>query len=325
MSVRTYIDAINDALHYEMELDPSVFLIGEDIGPFGGAFKATKGLYDKFGDMRVIDTPIAESGIIGAAIGASLFGYKPVAEMQFADFVTNTFNLLVTVAATTSYRWNEPLPMVVRLPSGGGLSGGPFHSRNPEVWFAHQPGLKVVCPSSPSDAKGLLLAAIRDPSPVLYFEHKRLYRSLKEEVPDGEHIVEIGKARTVREGSDASIITYGGTVPMAFEVAEEFAQNGIANIEVIDIRSLAPFDEEAVLQSVRKTSRALILHEDNLTAGFGAEIAARITDKAFESLDAPIRRLAAYDSPVPFAPNLEKMILPSKPQLERELKKLLEY
>jgi 2-oxoisovalerate dehydrogenase E1 component beta subunit len=308
-----------------MEHDPSVFLIGEDIGPYGGAFKATKGLYEKFGDMRVIDTPIAESGIVGAAIGAALFGYKPVAEMQFSDFVTNTFNLLVTVAATTAYRWGEPLPMVVRLPSGGGVSGGPFHSRNPEVWFAHQPGLKVVCPSSPSDAKGLLLAAIRDPSPVLYFEHKRLYRSLKEEVPDGEHVVEIGKARTVREGSDASIITYGGTVPMAFEVAEEIAQKGIANIEVIDIRSLAPFDEEAVLASVRKTSRALILHEDNLTAGFGAEIAARITDRAFESLDAPVKRLAAYDSPVPFAPNLEKMILPSKGQLEEELKKLLEY
>lgn len=308
-----------------MERDPSVFLIGEDIGPYGGAFKATKGLYEKFGDMRVIDTPIAESGIVGAAIGAALFGYKPVAEMQFSDFVTNTFNLLVTVAATTAYRWGEPLPMVVRLPSGGGVSGGPFHSRNPEVWFAHQPGLKVVCPSSPSDAKGLLLAAIRDPSPVLYFEHKRLYRSLKEEVSDGEHVVEIGKARTVREGSDASIITYGGTVPMAFEVAEEFAQKGIANIEVIDIRSLAPFDEEAILNSVRKTSRALILHEDNLTAGFGAEIAARITDKAFESLDAPIKRLAAYDSPVPFAPNLEKMILPSKGQLEAELMLLLEY
>lgn len=325
MPIKTYIDAINDALHFEMERDPSVFLIGEDIGPYGGAFKATKGLYDKFGVSRVIDTPIAESGIVGAAIGAALFGYKPVAEMQFADFVTNTFNLLVTVAATTAYRWNEPLPMVVRLPSGGGLSGGPFHSRNPEVWFAHQPGLKVVCPSSPSDAKGLLIAAIRDPSPVLYFEHKRLYRSLKEEVPDGEHVVEIGKARTVRNGSDASIITYGGTVPMAFDVANEFAEKGIADIEVIDIRSLAPFDEEAVLQSVRKTSRAIILHEDNLTAGFGAEIAARITDKAFESLDAPVKRLAAYDSPVPFAPNLEKMILPSKAQLEIALKELLEY
>lgn len=267
-----------------MERDPSVFLIGEDIGPYGGAFKATKGLYEKFGDMRVIDTPIAESGIVGAAIGAALFGYKPVAEMQFSDFVTNTFNLLVTVAATTAYRWGEPLPMVVRLPSGGGVSGGPFHSRNPEVWFAHQPGLKVVCPSSPSDAKGLLLASIRDPSPVLFFEHKRLYRSLKEEVPDGEHVVEIGKARTVREGSDASIITYGGTVPMAFEVAEEIAQKGIANIEVIDIRSLAPFDEDAVLNSVRKTSRALILHEDNLTAGFGAEIAARSVEEIQHAL-----------------------------------------
>lgn len=321
MSVRTYIDAINDALRYEMERDPSVFLIGEDIGPYGGAFKATKGLYEKFGDMRVIDTPIAESGIIGAAIGAALCGYKPVAEMQFADFVTNTFNLIVNVAATTSYRWSLPVPMVVRLPSGGGLSGGPFHSRNPEVWFAHQPGLKVVCPSSPSDAKGLLIAAIRDPNPVLYFEHKKLYRSLKEEVPDGEYVVEIGKARIVREGSDLTIITYGGTVPMALEVTDE----SDASIEVIDIRSLAPFDEETVLKSIRKTNRALIVHEDNLTAGFGAEIAARITDKAFEFLDAPVKRLAAFDSPVPFAPNLEKMILPSKKQLTDAVNDLLRY
>jgi 2-oxoisovalerate dehydrogenase E1 component beta subunit len=321
MSVRTYIDAINDALRYEMERDPSVFLIGEDIGPYGGAFKATKGLYEKFGDMRVIDTPIAESGIIGAAIGAALCGYKPVAEMQFADFVTNTFNLIVNVAATTSYRWSLPVPMVVRLPSGGGLSGGPFHSRNPEVWFAHQPGLKVVCPSSPSDAKGLLIAAIRDPNPVLYFEHKKLYRSLKEEVPDGEYVVEIGKARIDREGSDLTIITYGGTVPMALEVADE----SDASIEVIDIRSLAPFDEETVLESIRKTNRALIVHEDNLTVGFGAEIAARITDKAFEFLDAPVKRLAAFNSPVPFAPNLEKMILPSKKQLTDAVNDLLRY
>ncbi len=319
--IRTYIDAINDALRYEMERDPSVFLIGEDIGPYGGAFKATKGLYEKFGDMRVIDTPIAESGIIGAAIGAALCGYKPVAEMQFADFVTNTFNLIVNVAATTSYRWSLPVPMVVRLPSGGGLSGGPFHSRNPEVWFAHQPGLKVVCPSSPSDAKGLLIAAIRDPNPVLYFEHKKLYRSLKEEVPDGEYVVEIGKARIDREGSDLSIITYGGTLPMALEVADE----SDASIEVIDIRSLAPFDEETVLASIRKTNRALIVHEDNLTAGFGAEIAARITDNAFEYLDAPVKRLAAFDSPVPFAPNLENMILPSKQQLTEAVNELLRY
>jgi len=239
--VRTYIEAITDALRFEMERDPSVFCIGEDIGPYGGAFKATKGLYQQFGEKRVIDTPIAEAGLIGAAIGASLFGYKPVAEMQFADFITNGFNEVVTVAATTAYRWGLPVPIVIRCPSGAGLSGGPFHSKNPEVWFAHQPGLKVVCPGTPSDAKGLLLAAIRDPNPVMYFEHKRLYRSLKEEVPDGDFIVPLGKAKVVCEGSDASIITYGGALQTAIEIADEFAET--ASFEVIDIRSLVPLDE----------------------------------------------------------------------------------
>ncbi|MBS1903077.1 MAG: alpha-ketoacid dehydrogenase subunit beta [Bacteroidetes bacterium] len=322
---RTYIDAITDALRFEMERDPSVFCIGEDIGPFGGAFKATKGLIDTFGKERVIDTPIAESGIIGAAIGASLCGYRPVAEMQFSDFITNGFNQVVTVAATTAYRWGIGVPIVVRLPSGAGISGGPFHSKNPEVWFAHQPGLKVVCPATPSDAKGLLLAAIRDPNPVLYFEHKRLYRSLKEEVPDGEHIVELGHARIAREGSDATIVTYGGTVPLAVEVADEFMSSGKGSIEVIDLRSLVPLDEATILTSIRKTSRALILHEDNLTAGFGAEITARITEHAFETLDAPVMRLASADVPVPFAPTLEKEVLPNTARLSGALQTLLNY
>jgi len=325
VSVKTYIEAINDALHYEMERDTSVFLIGEDIGSFGGAFKATKGLFQKFGADRVIDTPIAESGIVGAAIGASLFGYRPVAEMQFSDFITNAFNQIVTVAATTAYRWNMPVPIVIRCPSGAGISGGPFHSRNPEVWFAHQPGLKVVCPGTPEDAKGLLISAIRDDSPVLYFEHKRLYRSLKSEVPDGEFTVPIGKARIAREGSDLSIITYGSTLPLAIEVADEFAKQGNRRIEVIDIRSLIPLDEEAILSSVRKTNRALILHEDNLTAGFGAELSALITEKAFESLDAPVRRLASFDSPVPFAPSLEKEVLPDKSKLLKAIQDILKY
>jgi len=322
---RTYIEAITDALRYEMERDPSVFLIGEDIGPYGGAFKATKGLYEKFGEMRVFDTPIAEAGIIGVAIGASLFGYRAVAEMQFSDFITNGFNQIVTVAGTTAYRWNLPVPIVIRCPSGAGVSGGPFHSRNPEVWFAHQPGLKIVCPSTPEDAKGLMISAIRDESPVLYFEHKRLYRSLKEDVPDGEYAVPIGKARIAKEGKNVSIITYGGTVPMAAEVAREFEEQGKGSIEVIDLRTLIPLDEETVFASVRKTNRALILHEDNLTAGFGGELAARITEHAFESLDAPVMRLAAFDSPVPFAPDLEKRVLPSKDQLRNKLEELLAY
>jgi 2-oxoisovalerate dehydrogenase E1 component beta subunit len=323
--IRTYIDAINDALRYEMERDPSVFLIGEDIGAFGGAFKATKGLFEKFGESRVIDTPIAEAGLVGAAIGASFFGYRPVAEIQFSDFITNAFNELVTVAATTAYRWNIPVPIVVRAPSGAGTSGGPFHSRNPEVWFAHQPGLKVVCPGTPEDAKGLLISAIRDPSPVIYFEHKRLYRSLKSEVPDGEYTVPLGKCRLAREGTDASIITYGGTLALAIKVADTFAAVGEGNIEVIDLRSIVPFDEEGVLASVRKTNRALVLHEDNLMAGFGAEVVARITEKAFESLDAPVLRLASFDAPVPFAPDLEKMVLPNEATLSQKLRELLRY
>lgn len=325
MPIRTYIDSINDALHYEMERDPSVFLIGEDIGAFGGAFKATKGLYQKFGKERVIDTPIAEAGLVGAAIGASLFGYRPVAEMQFSDFITNAFNQIVTVAATTAYRWSMHVPIVIRCPSGAGISGGPFHSKNPEVWFAHQPGLKVVCPGTPEDAKGLLISAIRDNSPVLYFEHKRLYRSLKSEVPDGEYTVPIGKAKIAKDGSDLSIITYGGTLLLAMEVANEFTSEGKGNIEVVDIRSLVPLDEETILQSVRKTNRALVLHEDNLTAGFGAEISALITEKAFEYLDAPVRRLASFDSPVPFAPSLEMEVLPSKEKLRKAVEDLLEY
>ena len=324
MAMMTYIEAITDALRYEMERDPSVFLIGEDIGPYGGAFKATKGLHTQFGNDRVIDTPIAEAGIVGVAIGASLCGFRPVAEMQFSDFITNAFNQIVTVAGTTAYRWNLPVPIVIRCPSGGGVSGGPFHSRNPEVWFAHQPGLKIVCPSTPKDAKGLLLAAIRDESPVLYFEHKRLYRSLKDDVPEGEYLVEIGKARTAREGKHLSVITYGGTVPLSLEVADKLSKEGI-EIEVIDLRSLIPLDEEAILTSVRKTNRALIVHEDALTAGFGAEVAARITDKAFDSLDAPIKRVAAFDSPVPFAPDLEKMILPSVSSIEKAARELLTY
>ncbi|MEI8134816.1 MAG: alpha-ketoacid dehydrogenase subunit beta [bacterium] len=325
MPQRTYIEAITDALSYEMERDSAVFLIGEDIASFGGAFKATKGLFQKFGQDRVIDTPIAEAGLVGAAIGASFFGYRPVAEMQFSDFITNAFNQLVTVAATTAYRWQMPVPIVVRCPSGAGLSGGPFHSRNPEVWFTHQPGLKVVCPATPEDAKGLLISAIRDDNPVLYFEHKKLYRSLKADVPDGEYIVEIGKARIAHEGSDLSIITYGGTVPMAVEVANEFAEKKIARIEVVDLRSLAPLDTEAIFSSVRKTNRVLILHEDNLTSGFGGEIAALITEHLFESLDAPVKRIAAFDSPVPFAPNLEREVLPNQQTLYTAMLELLAY
>jgi 2-oxoisovalerate dehydrogenase E1 component beta subunit len=307
-----------------MKRDESVFMIGEDIGTYGGAFKLTKGFLDEFGPKRVIDAPISEAAIIGAAIGASLNGMRPVAEMQFMDFVTCGFNQLVSVAGTTAYRWGLGVPMVVRGPAGGGVGANPFHSRNSEAWFVQATGLKVVCPSTPADAKGLLTASIRDNNPVIFFEHKGLYRKIKGEVPEGEYMIPLGKANVIVEGNDASIICYGSTVHMALEVAERMQKEGVS-IEVVDIRTLVPFDEETVLQSVRKTNRVLITHEATLTGGFAGEISARITEKAFDSLDAPIKRVAAFDSPTPFAPTLEKAMLPNADKIHAELIKLLSY
>jgi 2-oxoisovalerate dehydrogenase E1 component beta subunit len=320
----TYLEAIADALRTEMKRDESVFMIGEDIGTYGGAFKLTKGFLDEFGPKRVIDAPISEAAIIGAAIGASLNGMRPVAEMQFMDFVTCGFNQLVSVAGTTAYRWGLGVPMVVRGPAGGGVGANPFHSRNSEAWFVQATGLKVVCPSTPADAKGLLTASIRDNNPVIFFEHKGLYRKIKGEVPEGEYMIPLGKANVIVEGNDASIICYGSTVHMALEVAERMQKEGVS-IEVVDIRTLVPFDEETVLQSVRKTNRVLITHEATLTGGFAGEISARITEKAFDSLDAPIKRVAAFDSPTPFAPTLEKAMLPNADKIHAELIKLLSY
>ena len=324
MAVMTYLEAIADALRTEMKRDESVFMIGEDIGTYGGAFKLTKGFLDEFGPKRVIDAPISEAAIIGAAIGASLNGMRPVAEMQFMDFVTCGFNQLVSVAGTTAYRWGLGVPMVVRGPAGGGVGANPFHSRNSEAWFVQATGLKVVCPSTPADAKGLLTASIRDNNPVIFFEHKGLYRKIKGEVPEGEYMIPLGKANVIVEGNDASIICYGSTVHMALEVAERMQKEGVS-IEVVDIRTLVPFDEETVLQSVRKTNRVLITHEATLTGGFAGEISARITEKAFDSLDAPIKRVAAFDSPTPFAPTLEKAMLPNADKIHAELLNLLSY
>jgi 2-oxoisovalerate dehydrogenase E1 component beta subunit len=324
MAVMTYLEAIADALRTEMKRDESVFMIGEDIGTYGGAFKLTKGFLDEFGPKRVIDAPISEAAIIGAAIGASLNGMRPVAEMQFMDFVTCGFNQLVSVAGTTAYRWGLGVPMVVRGPAGGGVGANPFHSRNSEAWFVQATGLKVVCPATPADAKGLLTASIRDNNPVIFFEHKGLYRKIKGEVPEGEYMIPLGKANVIVEGNDASIICYGSTVHMALEVAERMQKEGVS-IEVVDIRTLVPFDEETVLQSVRKTNRVLITHEATLTGGFAGEISARITEKAFDSLDAPIKRVAAFDSPTPFAPTLEKAMLPNADKIHAELIKLLSY
>ncbi len=324
MAVMTYLEAIADALRTEMKRDESVFMIGQDIGTYGGAFKLTKGFLDEFGPKRVIDAPISESAIIGAAIGASLNGMRPVAEMQFMDFVTCGFNQLVNVAGTTAYRWGLGVPMVVRGPAGGGVGANPFHSRNSEAWFVQATGLKVVCPATPADAKGLLTASIRDNNPVIFFEHKGLYRKIKGEVPEGEYMIPLGKARVIVEGNDASIICYGSTVHMALEVAERMQKEGVS-IEVVDIRTLVPFDEETVLQSVRKTNRVLITHEAALTGGFASEISACITEKAFDSLDAPIKRVAAFDSPTPFAPTLEKAMLPNADKIHAELLHLLSY
>lgn len=324
MAVMTYLEAIADALRTEMKRDESVFMIGQDIGTYGGAFKLTKGFLDEFGPKRVIDAPISESAIIGAAIGASLNGMRPVAEMQFMDFVTCGFNQLVNVAGTTAYRWGLGVPMVVRGPAGGGVGANPFHSRNSEAWFVQATGLKVVCPATPADAKGLLTASIRDNNPVIFFEHKGLYRKIKGEVPEGEYMIPLGKARVIVEGNDASIICYGSTVHMALEVAERMQKEGVS-IEVVDIRTLVPFDEETVLQSVRKTNRVLITHEAALTGGFAGEISACITEKAFDSLDAPIKRVAAFDSPTPFAPTLEKAMLPNADKIHAELLHLLSY
>jgi 2-oxoisovalerate dehydrogenase E1 component beta subunit len=321
----TYLEAIRAALHDEMEIDERVFVMGEDVGRQGGAFGATKELQQRFGELRSIDTPVAESGIVGVAVGAAMAGQRPIAEMQFADFVSCAFDQLVTVAAKQHYRVGTPVPIVVRLPSGGGFSGGPFHSQNPEGFFAHCPGLKIACPATPADAKGLILSAIRDPNPVLYFEHKHLYRRIKGEVPDGDTAVEFGKARVHQEGSDLSIITYGAMVYTAEEAAKTAADQDGTSVEIIDLRTITPWDREAVLASVAKTSKVIVLHEDTHTSGFGAEIAATIAEEAFEDLDAPVKRLAAPDTPVPFSPPLEKAYIPQVDDVAGALRELAEY
>jgi pyruvate/2-oxoglutarate/acetoin dehydrogenase E1 component len=321
----TYLEAIRQGIWEEMERDESVFLIGEDIGVYGGAFKVTAGMLERFGPSRVVDTPLSESAIVGAAIGASFVGLRPVAEMQFSDFITCAFDQVVNFAAKCRYRWNAPVPIVVRGPSGGGIRGGPFHSQNPEAWFAHVPGLKVVTPATAADAKGLIKTAIRDNDPVLFFEHKGLYRRIKEDVPEGDRTVPFGNARLAREGGDLSIVTYGATVYTAEEAAERLDREDGISVEVLDLRTLAPFDEEAVLESVRRTSRALVLHEDTLTGGFGAEIAARIAEKAFDSLDAPVVRIAAADTPSPFSPPLEDAFLPNAEKVVEAARRMLAY
>jgi 2-oxoisovalerate dehydrogenase E1 component beta subunit len=324
MAEKTYLQAISDGLRQEMRRDPRVFVLGEDVGVYGGAFKVTLGFQEEFGPWRVLDAPLSETAILGGATGAALMGLRPVAEMQFADFVSCGWDHLVTVAAKQHYRAGTPIPIVVRLPSGGGFSGGPFHSQNPESSFAHIPGLKVACPATPEDAKGLLIAAIEDPNPVLFFEHKHLYRRIKAEVPDERYTTPFGRARLHREGEDVTVITWGAMVYTAAEAAARLEEEGVS-VEILDLRTLVPWDSEEVLESVRKCSKALVLHEDTRTGGFGAEIAATIAEQAFEHLDAPVRRLAAPDCPVPFSPPLEKAFIPQVDDVLAALRELAAY
>jgi 2-oxoisovalerate dehydrogenase E1 component beta subunit len=325
MAVKTYLQAISDGLRQEMRRDKRVFVIGEDVGVYGGAFKVTQGFQEEFGQWRVIDAPLSETAIVGSCTGAAIMGMRPVAEMQFADFISCAWDHLVTVAAKQRYRAGTPVPITVRLPSGGGFSGGPFHSQNPESSFSHIPGLKIVCPATPADAKGLLVTAIEDPNPVLYFEHKHLYRRIKDEVPDERHTVPFGEARVHREGSDISVVTWGAMVYTAGEAAQKVEAEDGLSVEVLDLRTLVPWDKAAVLRSVEKTSKALVLHEDTRTTGFGAEIVATIAEEAFEHLDAPVKRITAPDTPVPFSPPLEKAFIPQVEDVVAGLKDLGEY
>ena len=324
MPVLTYLEAIRQGIWEEMERDPSVFLLGEDIGAYGGAFKVTAGMLEKFGEERVIDTPISESAIVGAAVGAALMGLRPIAEMQFMDFISCGFDQIVNMAAKTHYRWGAKVPLVIRGPSGAGVHGGPFHSQSNEMWFVHTPGLKVVIPATPYDAKGLIKASIRDDNPVIFFEHKYLYRRIKEEVPAEDYVVPLGEATVRREGSDISLITYGAMVWTALDAAEELSKEGIS-LEVVDLRTLLPYDEQTVLTSVRKCSKVILLHEDTRTGGMAGEISALIAEKSFEDLDGPVVRITAPDTPVPFSPPLEEHFLPSAHKVVEAARKLAAF
>jgi 2-oxoisovalerate dehydrogenase E1 component beta subunit len=320
----TYLEAIRSGLSEEMERDSSVFCLGEDIGIYGGAFKVTDGLIDRFGAERVIDTPIAEMAIVNAAFGAALTGLRPVAEFQFIDFIGCAFNQITNLLAKAHFRWGAPVPVVLRGPCGGGVHGGPFHSQNPEMYYVHTPGMKVVAPATAYDAKGLIKSAIRDNNPVLFLEHKFLYRRIKEELPADDYTVEIGKAKVVREGRHVSVITYGAMLYIALDAADILAKDGI-DLEVVDLRSLLPLDRETIANTVRKTNKIIVLHEDTKTGGIAGEIAACINEDAFDWLDAPITRIASADSPVPFSPPLEEVFLPRVEDVVREARRLKAY
>ncbi len=324
MAPVTYLEAIRQALTEEMDRDPAVLLLGEDIGVYGGAFKATAGLLERFGWERVIDAPISETAIVGAAVGMSYLGLRPVVEMQFMDFIACAFNQITNFAAKSHYRWGAPVPIVIRGPAGGGVHGGPFHSCNPEMYFVHTPGLKVVYPATAYDAKGLLKPAIRENNPVLFIEHKMLYRRIKEELPAEEYTVPIGKAVVRRPGRDLTIVTYAAMVHSSLEAAERLAREGI-EAEVIDLRTLAPLDRNAIIESVQRTNKLLVVHEDTRTGGIAGEIAALMNESAFDELDGPIRRVTALDTPVPFSPPLEERFLPDADRVAAAARDLATY
>ncbi len=324
MSPTTYLEAIRQGIWEEMERDESVFILGEDVGVYGGAFKVTEGLLERFGANRVIDTPISESAIVGAAIGAAYMGLRPIAEMQFIDFISCAFDQITNFAAKSRYRWGAGVPIVIRGPAGGGVHGGPFHSQNPEMYYVHTPGLKVVAPSTAYDAKGLIKSAIRDEDPVIYLEHKFLYRRIKEELPQEDYTVPIGKAAIRRRGRDLTVLTYGAMVYVALEAAAELVKEGI-DLEVIDLRSLLPLDKETVLESVKRNNKVFILHEDTRTGGIAGEVAAIICEEAFEYLDGPILRITAPDTPVPYSPPLEEFFLPKVADVLKVARKLASY
>lgn len=323
----TYLEAISDAIREEMRRDEAVFLLGEDVANNGGAFKVSAGLLEEFGPDRVIDTPMAEAAIIGSAVGAALMGMRPIAEMQFIDFITCGFDQIINMSAKMYWRVGMPVPIVIRGPSGGGTKGGPFHSSSPEAWFFHTPGIKVVAPSTPYDAKGLLKAAIRDNNPVLYLEHKLLYRlpELREELPTDDYLVPLGKAIVRREGEDMTMLTYGAMVHQCLRAAQRLEEEDDLEIEVLDLRSIAPLDSEAILESVKRTNKVLIVHEDTLTGGIGAELAAILAQDLFEYLDGPITRVAAPDAPFPYAPPLEAAYLPDAEKIVSAARKLAAY
>ena len=320
----TYLEAIRQGIWEEMERDPRVFVLGEDVGTYGGAFKVTEGMAERFGADRVLDTPISESAIVGAAIGAAYMGLRPIAEMQFIDFISCAFDQITNFAAKSRYRWGAGVPIVIRGPSGGGVHGGPFHSQNPEMYYVHTPGLKVVAPSTPYDAKGLIKAAIRDEDPVIYLEHKYLYRRIKATLPEEDYVVPIGKAAVRRPGTDLTVLTYGAMVYIAEEAAKELEKDGI-DLEIIDLRSLLPLDRDLVLDSVKRNNKVFILHEDTRTGGIAGEIAAIICEEAFEYLDGPILRITAPDTPVPYSPPLEEFFLPKVTDVLKTARYLASY